>query len=85
MSQTIMEQIPVAWTEIELLADSQAFTVKLTSDIRTLDGEVIFEAKEEFNVYPAIIRHGEKMYEVADGYAKGFMLNVADCQPTFIN
>lgn len=85
MRQALLERIPETWEEVELLADFKAFTVKLTSDIRTLDGEVIFKAPEQFNVYPAIIRHGEKMYEVADGYAKGFMLNVADCQPTFIN
>lgn len=85
MSQATIEKLQADWAEVELLADAKPFAVRLTSDIRILDGEVIFKRNEEFNVYPAILRHGEKMYEVADGYAKGFMLNVADCHPTFIN
>lgn len=85
MTQLLQETIQKYWSEQELLADAKSFTVKLISDIRTLDKEILFKKDEEFNVYPAIMRFNEKVYEVADGYAKGFMLNVADCQPTFIN
>lgn len=81
MNQATMERLQA---NEELLADDKPFPIKLTTEIRLLDGEVIFNRNEEFNVYPAILRHGERMYEVADGYAKGFMLHVADCKPTFI-
>lgn len=85
MSQAIIERMPEEWAEVELLADGSIFTVKLIGDIRTMDKELLFQAGDEFNVFPAIIRFNDKVYEIADGYAKGFMLNVKDCRPTFIN
>ena len=73
------------WQELQFLSESRPFPVKLNGALRTENQDMLFEAGEEFMVYPAILRFDDKVYEVADGYAKGFMLNVADCTPTFSN
>lgn len=55
------------------------FSVQLTTDIFVQGNELILENGETFEVYPSILRFNESVYEVASGFAKGFMLHVDDC------
>lgn len=81
MSAPIPESFELDDTIASLAADTP-FEVTLTSTIHANPGNLLFTKGERFNVYPPILRFDQTVYEVADGYAKGFMLNVEDCCKT---